>query len=276
VVAFVADAPEITARLRAGGVPVLAGPERAVRAWRALWIAQPALPPARLESHWMAADLRAAIDGGGGPLPYTLARRVLETYGVRFCREAAVATVDDALAAAETLGYPVVVKVDAPAVTHKTEAGGVRLDVRDAAGVRAACAEMAARTGASRFIVQERVGPGVELLVGARRDEVFGPVVAVGTGGVLAEVVRDVSLRLAPLREGDAAAMLREGMRARLLAGPRGLPAVEDAALVPVIEAIGSLLVAEPRILDVDLNPIIAAGRDAVAVDAVVTVGEPT
>jgi acetyltransferase len=152
----------------------------------------------------------------------------------------------------------------------------VRLDVRDAPDVRAACADLTARTGATRFVVQERVGPGVELLAGGRRDEVFGPVVAVGTGGVLAEVVRDVSFRLAPLREGDAAAMLREGMRARLLAGPRGLPAVEDAPLVGVLEAIGALLVAEPRILEVDVNPVIAAGTAAVAVDALVIVGEPT
>jgi len=124
--------------------------------------------------------------------------------------------------------------------------------------------------------VQEHVGAGVEVLVGGRRDAVFGPVVAVGTGGVLTEVVRDVSLRVAPLRDGDAASMLREGLRARLLAGPRGRRPVDDVALVGIIEAVSRLLVAESRILEVDLNPVIAAGPDAVAVDAVIIVGDPT
>ena len=125
-------------------------------------------------------------------------------------------------------------------------------------------------------MVQERVGPGVELLVGGRRDDVFGPVVAVGTGGILTEVVRDVSLRLAPIRVGEAREMLREGLRARLLAGPRGLPPVEDAALVAALEGLSALLVDQPHILEVDVNPLIAAGAHAVAVDAVVIVGAAT
>ena len=292
VVAFTADAPGITARFRANGVPVLPSPERAVRAWRALWMAAGSPPPhdapvktspgeapvkASLgELPVLAPDLRAAIDRGHGSLPYTTARRVLEAHGVRFCREVVVRTIDDAVAAAETLGYPVVVKADVATLVHKTEAGAVRLDVRDAADVRAACEAMATRSGATRFIVQERVRAGVELLVGGRRDEVFGPVVVVGAGGVLTEVLRDVSLRVAPLREGEAATMLREGLRVRLLAGPRGLPRVVDAAAVGIIEAMSRLLVAESRILEVELNPIIAAGHEAVAVDAVIIVGDRT
>jgi len=206
-------------------------------------------------------------------VPYALARGLLQACGVRFCREAIAASADDAVAAAERIGYPVVVKADATGLTHKTEAGGVVLDVVDAAAVRAACAALRVRAGAERFVVQERVGPGVELLVGARRDEVFGPVVVVGVGGVLTEVLRDVSVRLAPLGEGEAAAMLEEGARPRLLAGPRGLRPVERGALVGVIEAIGGLITAQPRIAEIDVNPLIAAGADLIAVDAVVIVG---
>jgi acyl-CoA synthetase (NDP forming) len=174
--------------------------------------------------------------------------------------------------AAERIGYPVVVKADAAGLTHKTEAGGVVLDVADAPAVRAACAALRARAGAERFVVQERVGPGVELLVGARRDEVFGPVVVLGAGGVLTEALRDVSVRLAPLDEGEAEAMLREGARPRLLAGPRGLRPVDPGALVGPIQAIASLVAAEPSIVEIDVNPLIAAGADVVAVDALVIV----
>jgi hypothetical protein len=138
--------------------------------------------------------------------------------------------------------------------------------------VRAACRALRARTNAARFVVQERVGPGVELLLGARRDEVFGPVVLLGAGGVLTEVLRDVSVRLVPLGEEDAEAMLAEGIRPRLLAGPRGLRPVAPAALTAVIHAVAGLIAAEPRVMEIDINPLIAAGDDVVAVDALVIV----
>ena len=269
-VAFTADAPEITRRFRAGGVPVLPSPERAVRAWRALWQARPPARPAAPPAPTLAPELQAALATTHGVLPYALARRMLEACGVRFCREAIVASADEAVEAAGRIGYPVVVKADAAGLTHKTEAGGVVLDVADAGAVRAACATLRARAGAERFLVQERVGPGVELLLGARRDEVFGPVVVLGAGGVLTEVLRDVSVRLAPVEAGEAEAMLREGARPRLLAGPRGLRPVEPGVLVGLIQALGALVAAEPRLAEVDVNPLIAAGRDVVAVDALV------
>jgi acyl-CoA synthetase (NDP forming) len=269
-VAFTADAPQIAARFRAGGVPVLPSPERAVRAWRALWQARP--PAARVASPApkLSPELRRTVDTTRGPLPYALARRLLEACGVRFCREAIVESAEDAVAAAERIGFPVVLKADAAGLTHKTEAGGVVLDVADAAAVRAACAALRARTRAARFVVQERLGPGVELLLGARRDEVFGPVVVFGAGGVLTEVLRDVSVRLTPLGEGEAEAMLDEGARPRLLAGPRGLRPVSRPVLVSLIHAVAGLIAAEPRLGEIDVNPLIAAGDDVVAVDALV------
>jgi acyl-CoA synthetase (NDP forming) len=272
-VAFTADAPEVTTRFRAGGVPVLPSPERAVRAWRALWQARPPAVPVSSPAPRLSPDIRHALEATQGALPYALGRRLLEACGVRFCREAIAASVDDAVAAAERIGYPVVVKADAAGLTHKTEAGGVMLDVADAPAVRAACAALTARTSARRFVVQERVRPGVELLLGARRDEVFGPVVVFGAGGVLTEVLRDVSVRLAPLGEGEAEAMLGEGARPRLLAGPRGLRPVDTQALVGVIQAIAGLITAEQHVAEIDVNPLIAAGADLVAVDALVIVG---
>jgi acyl-CoA synthetase (NDP forming) len=294
VVAFVADAPAIAERFRHAGVPVLPSPERAVRAWRALWLARPrarvACPdprswpdPARLTGdvaartlHPGATESLTELAAATGALPYRLARRLLERHGVTFCRETIARTADDAVAAAEALGYPVVVKADAAGLAHKSDVGAVRLDVRDAADVRAACEDLVGRLGPVAFVVQERVAPGVELLVGARRDEVFGPIVALGTGGVLAEVVGDVSFRLAPIDDDDAREMLAEGLRPRLLAGVRGLPAVGAGAVARTLHAVAALIVSEPRVLEIDVNPVIAAGDRAVAVDALVVVGDLT
>jgi hypothetical protein len=218
----------------------------------------------------VAPDSGVEAAGPGGEGLADAARALLEAAGVRFCRDAIVPDDAAAVVAADRLGYPVVVKADVAGLTHKTEAGGVVLDVTDAAGVRAACATLRARANAARFVVQERVGPGVELLLGARRDEVFGPLVLLGAGGVLTEVLRDVSVRLVPLGAGEAEAMLAEGARPRLLAGPRGLRPVDPAPLTAVIQAVAALIATEPRIAEIDGNPLIAAGADVVAVDALV------
>jgi len=274
-VAFTADAPEVTARFRAGGVPVLPSPERAVRAWRALWRARPPAPPAALDRAAASVESRRALDTTRGPLPYALARRVLEDAGLRFCREAVVGSVDEAVAAAERIGYPVVVKADAAGLTHKTEVGGIVLDLAHASAVRGACAMLSGRAGATRFIVQERVPAGVELVLGAGRDEVFGPIVLIGAGGVLTEVAREVSVRLAALGQGEAEAMLDDGVLPRLLAGPRGLPPVARAPLVAAIHAVAATMLAEPRIAEIDVNPLIATGADVIAVDALVIALDP-
>jgi hypothetical protein len=150
----------------------------------------------------------------------------------------------------------------------------VYLNLRDAGAVREAFRDARSRLGAPRVVVQEHVADGVELLLGARRDPVFGPVVAVGTGGILAEAIRDVSLALAPIGAEEARAIVHDGVRARLLGGVRGRPACDEAPLVDAIMAIGDLMVTLPRLIEIDVNPLIAAGRRAVAVDAVVIVGE--
>jgi acyl-CoA synthetase (NDP forming) len=273
-VAFAADAPGITERFRAGGVPVLTSPERAVRAWRALCQAGRRAEDPSVPGPPLPDDLRRAIATARGPLPGALARRVLEACGIRFCREMMAATEDEAVTAAHRLGYPVVLKADAPGLLHKTDVGGVRLDLRDAVRVREACRAVRSRLGDVRFLVQEQVEPGVELLLGARRDDTFGPVVVLGAGGVLTEIIRDVAVRLAPLPEAEAREMLDEGGNARLLAGGRGRPAVDAGAVLRILVALSHLVVAEPGIQEIDLNPVIAAGRDLVVVDALVVMGD--
>jgi acyl-CoA synthetase (NDP forming) len=275
VTAFSADAPRVEARLRAGGIPVLPSPERAVRAWRALCSAPPSTP-AVVQDIVLPADVEEALATLTGPVPYALARRALEGFGLRFCRESVVTDEEAAVTAAAAIGFPVVIKGDAPGLVHKTEAGAVHLDVRDADGVRDACRALRARGVGERVVVQERVGPGVELLLGGRRDPSFGPVVVVGTGGVLTEAIRDVSVRLAPVADGEAEVMLREGVRGRLLAGARGLPRADEAALVRAVRAVSAFVAGRSRVLEMDVNPVIAAGAHVVAVDCVVIVGEAT
>ncbi len=211
-----------------------------------------------------------------GPLSYALARQTLESAGVVFCRERIATDEDEAVAAAEALGYPVVVKADGPDLLHKTEAGAVHLEVRDARAVREIFRGARSRLGAPRAVVQQRLAAGVELLVGARRDPVFGPIVAVGTGGILAEAIRDVSLALAPVSAEEAHALLHEGVHGRLLAGVRGRPACDDRPLIAAIVAVGDLIAASPRIIEIDVNPVIARSEGAVAVDALVILGDQT
>lgn len=273
LVAFTADAPRLTARFVAADVPTLPSPERAVRAWRSLWMARPRPPMLPRSARALPADVAAALASTDGPVPTALARRALQAYGVRFCREAITPSVEEVVRAAEGFGYPVVVKAGRPGLLHKTEVGGVLTQVRDAPGVREACGTLRMRAGAEHFIVQEQVGPGVELLIGGRRDPTFGPVVVVGIGGIFTEVMRDVGLALAPLDADAARTLLREGARGRLLAGPRGLPRCDEEPLAEMLCSVGDFLLAEPRVLEIDLNPVIAAGHHAVAVDVLVIAG---
>jgi acyl-CoA synthetase (NDP forming) len=277
VVACTVDTPEMDARLRAGGVPLVPGPERAIRAYRALvrhaeLHRQPEGDGPRAPSYAAPAALAARVAAARGRLDHADARALLESYGVRFPRERLVTTTDEAGAAARDIGFPLVVKTLRPEVLHRTERGGVILGVEDERGLIEAMATITARLGPGPMLIQEQVAPGLELLVGGRRDASFGPTVLVGLGGVLAELVRDVSIGLAPLTRQTARAMLAEGRKGTLLDGYRGAAAVDREALIDVLIAVGDLLVNHGTIMELDLNPLIASGDRLVAVDALVLV----
>ena len=275
VVACTVDTPDMDRRLRAAGIPLVPGPERAVRAYRALVrhaelrrrvetapVDRP--PPA------LPAGLVARLAAARGSLGHADARALLEAYGVLFPRERIVATAEEALSAAGEIGYPLVVKTARPDVLHRTEAGGVILGVADGRALTRAVRALEARVGPGPLLVQEEVPQGLELLVGGRRDPSFGPTVLVGLGGVLAELLRDVSIGLAPLAPETARAMLAEGRRAALLRGFRGGAAVDEHALTGVLVGIGDLLLDHAAIAELDVNPLIASGGRLVAVDALV------
>jgi acetyl-CoA synthetase len=174
-------------------------------------------------------------------------------------------------------GGPAAVKLDAEGLAHKTEAGGVILGVTDEDGIHAAARTLeaaAARAGARvrGFLVEPMAPAGVEVIVGGRRDPVFGPVVLVGLGGILAEVLDDVAVLLAPVSEPEARAALDRLRGARLLHGVRGRPAVDLDALAGLVAQVGRTLVADPSIAEIDLNPVIASPGEVVAVDALLVV----
>jgi len=189
-------------------------------------------------------------------------------------------SVEEAVAAAARIGFPVAVKVDSPDILHKTEAGVVRLNLRDAGEVRAGYAEilagakayapLAAITGVS---VQEMVGDGVEVIIGVSCDPQLGPVLLFGSGGVMVEVYNDVALRRCPITRAEARAMIDEVKGARLLQGFRGRPAADVEALEDTLVRVSYLAVQlEGRLAELDINPlmVLPAGRGVKAVDALV------
>jgi acetate---CoA ligase (ADP-forming) len=193
-------------------------------------------------------------------------RALLESYGVPVVAERIAGSMDEAVSAAEDLGYPVVLKT-AAAGAHKTESGGVALDLRDERAVR----EAAKRIGAP-FLVQPLVRGGVELLVGAVEDPLFGPLVALGPGGTLAELIGSAAFRLAPLTDADAEELVAGDKVARLLGGFRGAPAADMRSVTDLLLRVGRLVDDVPELAELDLNPVIAGPGGCVAVDARVRV----
>ena len=189
----------------------------------------------------------------------------------------------EAAAAAQRLGWPVVLKLSAPSLMHKTEAGGVVLDLPEAVAVQQAFARLAgvARSHlppreAWEVVVMSQVAEGLELLLGARRDDSFGPVVAFGAGGVDTEMLDDVALRVAPLNPVQARDLMAETRIGRILAGTRGRPPADLDSLSRALAALSQLMMQFPQIREVDLNPVrVFPGKPGLlALDARIRVGE--
>jgi acyl-CoA synthetase (NDP forming) len=185
---------------------------------------------------------------------------------------------NSAVVAAREFGLRVALKLDATGLTHKSDVGAIRLGLSGDTEVAAvadellALGETLAATGVSvrGLIVEPMASPGLELIVGLNRDPDFGPLVVVGLGGVLAEVLDDVVIRLAPVTSDEATAMLDDLRGARLLDGVRGRPAADRAAIAAIIVAVAQLGVDRPDIAAIDLNPVISGLAETIAVDALV------
>jgi acyl-CoA synthetase (NDP forming) len=245
--------------LRAAGVPVYRVIESAVDAVAAL--AADGAPTSPLP----------ALPAVAPPLTdatYPAARAALAEAGIAFGEVRTVAGREEALTAAAELGYPVVLKALGP--LHKSDAGGVVVGLRDERDFAAAFDDLAARLASEAFSVEtaEDVAAGFELLVGARRDPRFGPLVVVAAGGLHTETVRDVAAALAPVDEVTAEELVRSLGSAPLLTGVRGRPPLDVTAAARAVAALSYFAAAHPEIAEVEVNPLLVRREGAVGLDA--------
>jgi acetate---CoA ligase (ADP-forming) len=272
VLAAILAAEGVPAALRSSPAPALfTYPESAARALglaarRAEWLRRPAgvVPSvagidAGAAERVVADALEEADDLWLTP---DATRELLTSYGLPLVGGRLAESVDTAVEAAHELGFPVVVKSGAPGA-HKTETGGVALDLNDEQAVRAA----AERIGPP-VIVQPMVEAGVELLAGIVQDPTFGPLVAFGPGGVLAELIGEAGFRIAPLTDVDAEELLSQEKTGLLVAGYRGAPPADPASLTDLLHRLSRLGVDWPEVVELDLNPVIAGPDRCIVVDA--------
>ena len=241
----------------------------------AQWRRRPLLPADEPEersdqpaiSQIIAAEL--ASSPAGGWLELDQAAGLLAACGLPVLPTRGAATAAQAAAAAEAVGFPVVLKARSGDVVHKSDVGGVALGLADSEAVRAAYETMAARLGARMggAVIQPMAPPGVEAIVGLAADPEFGPVVMVGLGGVLTDLLQDRAFAVPPLEPGAADAMVASLRAAPLLDGYRGAPKADRQALVAVLEQVARIAEEIPELVELDLNPILVSSAGAVAVD---------
>jgi acyl-CoA synthetase (NDP forming) len=263
--------------LQAEGIPAVRSPERLVL------VATSLDADSRAQWRLQRTESRAAAPGLSHPqlantFNESTAKELLAQRGISSpARRLCIGRIE-AVTAFSELRKPVVVKIAADDVPHKTEVGGVFLGVRDQAGLDKAldAIERIPTATPGRFLIEEMAGEGVELIVGAVRDASWGPCVVIGLGGILAEAVADSSVRLAPLNELDVDDML-SGLRGKkLLDGFRHLPKVDRASIAKVAIALGDLLLDHPEIAEVEINPLRVNAEGALALDALIVLKEKT
>lgn len=268
--------------LAENGVPVYADIDTSVEALRALAAYGDHLAHADEKSDFvLEADADAndvvasAAETGRSTLSEFDAKRVLEAYDVPVTPFELATTADEAVDHAAAFDGPVALKIASPDIVHKTEAGGVELDVTGADAVRSAFERLTENAAAydpdaelEGVLVSPMVDEGVELLVGTVQDPEIGPVVTCGVGGTLVEAIDDVAFRALPLTDHDARAMLDELEAQALLDGPRDLPPVDRDELVEVLLAVSDLVAENPAVTELDVNPLVATEDGLSALDA--------
>jgi acetate---CoA ligase (ADP-forming) len=285
--------PQGRAELHRAGIPAYIFPESAARGLAALrrqqeWQDRPAadpgavLPPPAPDRDRVAAILRGARAAGRRKLTEIEALELLDAYGIptaaaRLARDGAAAA-----RIAADIGYPVVLKIVSPQIIHKTDVGGVRVDIGTEEELHLACAEMldavkraAPDAEVAGILVQRMVrgGGGRETIAGLTRDRTFGPMLMFGLGGIFVEALGDVLFRLAPIHALDAQDMIQGLRGAALLRGIRGAAPADVAALTAVLLRLSRLAVDWPDIEELDINPLLAFSDGALAVDARVLLG---
>lgn len=201
-------------------------------------------------------------------------KRIIEKYGVKFAESSLVKGVEEALIAASNMGYPVVLKIVSNDISHKTDVGGVAAGISNDSELEESFRKImgsvkrkSPKARVQGMLVQKMVQDGVNVLIGGKRDPQFGQVVAFGLGGIFVEVMEDVSFRLAPINKKEALEMMAETKGFKILDGYRG-KSYDTEAIATLLVKISSLLDKRKDIAELDINPVIALKKGAVAVDA--------
>lgn len=215
--------------------------------------------------------LLKAVQNGRQALSEYESKRVIAAANVPVTREAVVHSRQEAVEQAARMGFPVVLKGSSPTLTHKTEMGMVRVNLKDANDVARAYDDLMGKgVDLEGVLIQEMVKGNREFVIGLTRDPQFGPCVMFGMGGIFTEALKDVAFRVAPLTEDDAREMIGEIRAAKLLDAFRGESAVDQDVLVQALVGIGNLGLAHEDIAEIDINPLIVTGGKPLAVDALV------
>ena len=281
--------PQGKATLHEAGIPAYLFPESAARALAAMcrwreWQERPAPVAEQIPVDVEGARrlVERALSEGRTRLSEAEALELLDCYGIPVAQGDLAGTADAAVQLAEGMGYPVVLKIVAPAILHKTEVGGVRVNLTDAAEVIKAFEQIMQGARAAQpdavitgVLVQPMVQSGRELIVGMTRDPVFGPLVMYGLGGILVEVLRDVVFRIAPFGREEARRMMAEIRGAKLLGSVRGSPPADHVAVEDVLVRVARLVSDRPEIAELDVNPLMAMAAGALAADARVLLTGP-
>jgi acetyl-CoA synthetase (ADP-forming) len=216
--------------------------------------------------------IQQALDRGAKNLSEYESKMVLSAYGIPVTQEKTVGTEAEATAAAAEMGYPVVLKGSGEAVSHKTELDLISLNIRDEQGLVESYRKFNNRKDVvvEEFLIQQMIKGNRELMAGLKRDAQFGPCVMFGLGGVLAEILDDVTIRVAPLSEFDAQDMMGDIRANKILDEFRGKPAVDRDALATLLMGLGKLGLENEAVAEVDINPIKLVNGKPVAVDALI------
>jgi len=216
-----------------------------------------------------------AVDEGRDFLFEDEAKALCGLYGLPVTRIEVVEAEDDAVSVAEGFGFPVVLKIVSPQVLHKSDAGGVLINIRDAEGVREGYKKIIENVKArvpdaeiTGILVQEMAPDGTQVIVGSTKDPTFGSTIMFGLGGIFVEVLKDVSFRLVPITRVDAEEMVREIKAYKILEGVRGMPPADQETILDILMKTSEMLVECPEIKELDMNPILVYEKGAKIVDA--------
>ncbi len=273
--------------MKSEGIPSFSFPEKAVQAFKRLWdyykwktslsgkVTGGEMEVEDIQKEKAEALIRSFIMNERFELTDGDAMEILSCYGFRGPRSGLARSSEEAVRIAKEIGFPVVMKISSPDILHKTEVGGVRLNISSEAEVREAFIEMTSnvrRLLPSAFIegvrVYEMIKGGKELIVGITQDRTFGPMIMVGLGGIYVEIMKDVSFRIAPLSREDALSMIEELKAYPLLKGVRGERPVDIDAVVNSLVRLSRFVIDFPHVIELDINPLVVLERGALCLDA--------